>query len=95
MATSLKMSYEMSTSFVPGLWDAITLVIANDAAQFQLIEETRPVSTTAPDVFVAPRRGTDPVPAQPVARQLTPDSIEDCATEQVTEERHAYRFVPT
>ncbi|MEI8122406.1 MAG: hypothetical protein WCI20_10160, partial [bacterium] len=60
------------TSFVPGLWDAITLVIANDVPQFHVIEESTLVSSTFPVVFVDPDTGIAPDPIHPVARQFTP-----------------------
>ena len=75
----------MSTSLVPGRCAAATFVIANGVLQFHVIVESILVNTTSPVLVVTPKAGIDPVPVQPVLLQLTPDTNDVRATEQVTD----------
>ena len=63
------------------------LVIINEVSQFQVIKIPDWIKTTCPVVFVEPDVGTEPVPVQPVARQLTPEVTTDGAV-QVIAVRH-------
>ena len=87
--TSLTMSYVITTVLAPICWAATTLVILNEVCQFQVIDDTSPVRAMLAVMFVVPAAGTDPVPVQPVHRQLTPATSDVRATEQVTDDPHA------